>query len=199
MTRIQVEVLDDEPGPDVAKWWWVFLLTGIVWILVSFAILAFDPTSAVLIAFIVGVVLIGAGINEFVEIGFAEGWKWLHAVLGVLFVIAGILAFVEPFQIFGILALLIGWYLLIKGTFEVVISIMGRHEISLWGLLLAAGIIQIMIGVWAIGYPGRSAALLILWVGIGALMRGITEIFFAFRLRGERGAGSSTGASPAFA
>jgi uncharacterized membrane protein HdeD (DUF308 family) len=50
-------------------------------------------------------------------------------------------------------------------------------------LVLGAGVIQIVIGLWAIGYPGRSAALLVLWVGIGALMRGVTEIFFAFRLR----------------
>jgi uncharacterized membrane protein HdeD (DUF308 family) len=196
MDALSVEELEEAEG-YAAKWWWLFLVTGIVWILVSFMVLAFDPTSAALIAFIVGVVLIGAGINEFVEIGFAEGWRWLHGVLGVLFVIAGIFAFLEPFQVFGVLALLIGWYLLIKGTFGVVISIMGRHEIPLWGLLLTASIIELVIGVWAIGYPGRSAALLILWVGIGALLRGITEIFFAFQLRGERRAGGGT--SPAFA
>jgi uncharacterized membrane protein HdeD (DUF308 family) len=58
----------------------------------------------------------------------------------------------------------------------------------LWGLLLASGIIELAIGVWAIGYPGRSAWLLILWVGIAALVRGITEIVLAFKLRGVRAA-----------
>jgi uncharacterized membrane protein HdeD (DUF308 family) len=52
--------------------------------------------------------------------------------------------------------------------------------------LLASGIIQMAIGVWAIGYPGRSAWLLILWIGIGALMRGITGIVLAFKLRSVR-------------
>jgi uncharacterized membrane protein HdeD (DUF308 family) len=192
MTRIQVEVLDDA-DERAAKWWWLFLITGIAWVLASFVILAAEPSSAALIAYIVGVVLIAAGVNELFEIGFAQGWKWLHAILGALFIIAGIFAFIEPFQIFGILALLIGWYLLIKGTFGVVFSIMFRDALPLWGLLLATGIIEIVIGIWAIGYPGRSAALLILWVGIGAMLRGITEIMFAFRLRG------GGGARPAFA
>jgi uncharacterized membrane protein HdeD (DUF308 family) len=176
-----VEELDSDS--DAARWWWVFLMTGIAWVLVSFVVLAYEPTSAALIGYMVGAVLIIAGANELFEIGFAPSWKWLHAVLGGLFIVAGVFAFIEPFQIFGVLALLIGWYLLVKGTFDVIMSIMEREVLPLWGLVLGAGIIQIVIGLWAIGYPGRSAALLVLWVGIGALMRGVTEIFFAFRLR----------------
>ena len=42
--------------------------------------------------------------------------------------------------------------------------------------------------MWALGYPGRSAWLLVLWVGITALMRGVTEIVLAFKLRGVRAA-----------
>jgi uncharacterized membrane protein HdeD (DUF308 family) len=186
MTRLTVDILDDS-DPDAPRFWWLFLVTGIAWVLISFLVLAFEPTSATLIGYLVGVVLIAAGVNELFEIGFVQSWKWLHAVLGVLFVVAGIFAFVEPFQIFGVLALLIGWYLLIKGTFGVVISIMERDALPLWGLLLAAGIVEIVVGIWAIGYPGRSAALLILWVGIGAMMRGITEIFLAFTLRSGGG------------
>jgi hypothetical protein len=33
------------------------------------------------------------------------------------------------------------------------------------------------------GYPGRSAALLILWVGIGAIIRGVVEISAGFHVR----------------
>ena len=94
------------------------------------------------------------------------------------------MALLEPFQTFGVLALLIGWYLLFKGVADVIFSIVERDVLHLWGLLLASGIIEIAIGMWAIGYPGRSAWLLILWVGIGALIRGVTEIVLAFKLRG---------------
>jgi uncharacterized membrane protein HdeD (DUF308 family) len=166
--------------------WWLFLVTGILWVLIAFMVLAMDPTTPATIGYLAGFVLIAAGVNEFIQIGIADSWKWLHAVLGVLFVVAGVMALMSPFQTFGILALLIGWYLLFKGITDIVISIAERDTLHLWGLLLASGIIELAIGVWAIGYPGRSAWLLILWIGIGALMRGITEIVLAFKLRHVR-------------
>ncbi len=181
-------VVTEESIVDVdrqaTKMWWLFLVTGIAWVVVAFIVLAFDPTSAATIGYLMAFVLIAAGVNELVAIGFAGAWKWLHAALGVIFIITGLMALTAPFQTFGILALLIGWYLLFKGTFGIIFSIVARHELPLWGLLLAAGIIELAVGVWAIGYPGRSAWLLILWVGIGALMRGLTEIVFAFKLHG---------------
>lgn len=175
-----------EAGRQMTKLWWLFLVTGIAWVLVSFVVLGFDPASAATIGYLVGFVLIAAGVNEFFTIGMVEGWKWVHGVLGALFLLTGIAALLEPFQTFGILALLIGWYLLVKGTFGIIFSIAARDELPLWGLLLASGIIEVVIGLWAIGYPGRSAWLLVLWVGIGAMMRGITEIVLAFRLRGAK-------------
>ena len=169
---------------QISRLWWMFLVTGILWVVIAFVILAMDANTPATIGYLAGFVLLFAGVNELVEIALADGWKWLHGVLGALFVIAGIMALMSPFQTFGILALLIGWYLLFKGISDVIVSIAERDELALWGLLLASGIIEIVIGVWAIGYPGRSAWLLVLWVGIAALIRGITEIVLAFKLRG---------------
>lgn len=173
-----------EQARQVSKLWWLFLVTGVIWVVISFVVLSFDPTSAALIGLMMGVVLVVAGINEFVAAAVVDGWKWAHALLGVLFLVTGVMAMLEPFQTFGVLALLIGWFLLFKGTFTVVLSIAARRELHLWGLLLAAGIAEIMIGLWALGYPGRSAWLLVLWVGIGAMLRGITEIVTGFQLHG---------------
>jgi uncharacterized membrane protein HdeD (DUF308 family) len=50
----------------------------------------------------------------------------------------------------------------------------------LWGLSLAAGIAQIALGLWAVGYPGRSAWLLLVWTGVGALMRSVGNLVTAF-------------------
>jgi uncharacterized membrane protein HdeD (DUF308 family) len=168
----------------IAKVWWLFLVTGIAWVLVAFAILGFNPGKTAIIGYLLGFFLIAAGINELVAIGFVDGWKWLHGALGATFVVVGILALLEPFQTFGILALLIGWYLLFKGIADIFFSIAERDVLHLWGLLLASGIIELAIGLWAIGSPARSAWLLILWVGIGAVIRGVTEIVLAFKLRG---------------
>jgi len=170
------------PGMAVAKWWWLLLVTGILWIFIGLFVLQAHYGSAVAIAYLVSLWLLFAGVAEFIEIGAATGWKWLHAVLGVMFVIGGIAALLSPFQTFMVLAALIGFFLILKGTFDFVIALAVRHEIDLWWMTLIVGIIEIALGVWAMGYPGRSAALLIVWVGIGAIMRGIAEIIAAFHI-----------------
>jgi uncharacterized membrane protein HdeD (DUF308 family) len=186
MDVVEEEVI--EATREVTRLWWMFLITGIAWVLIAFMVLAFKPTTPATIGYLTGFVMIAAGVNEFMAIGFVDAWRWLHAVLGVLFVVAGIMALASPFQTFGILALLIGWYLLFKGLFDIILSIVERDLIPLWGLGLASGIIEVTIAMWALGYPGRSAWLLVLWIGITALMRGVTEIVLAFKLHGVRAA-----------
>jgi uncharacterized membrane protein HdeD (DUF308 family) len=171
-------------GRATTRMWWLFLVTGIAWVVIAFVVLSLDPTTPAMIGYLAGFVLLAAGVNELMAIAYVSDWKWLHGVLGAMFLITGIMALLSPFQTFGILALLIGWYLLIKGMAGIIVSIALRQYLPLWGLGLAAGIIEVVIGLWAVGYPGRSAWLLVVWVGIGALMHGITEIVLAFQLRG---------------
>jgi len=90
---------------------------------------------------------------EFMLAGVLEGWRWLHVVLGVLFVIGGILALTEPFQTFRVLAELVGFFLVLKGTFDFVTALAVRHVYDLWWLTLIAGVLQVAIGFWATGYP----------------------------------------------
>jgi uncharacterized membrane protein HdeD (DUF308 family) len=179
MTTIPIE---NSREPAVGKLWWVRLLTGILWILLGLYVLQAHYGSAVAIAYIVAFWLIFAGVAEFIEAGAVAGWRWLHIVLGVVFVVGGILALMTPFQTFMVLAALIGIFLVIKGTFDFVFALAVRHDLDLWWMGLVAGIIEIAVGVWAIGYQGRSAALLLVWVGIGAIIRGIAEIVSAFHV-----------------
>jgi uncharacterized membrane protein HdeD (DUF308 family) len=168
--------------PAVGKWWWVLLVTGIAWIVFGLFVLQAHYGSAVAIGYVVGFWLLLGGVAEFIEMGVIAGWKWVHAVLGVLFIVGGVAALTSPFQTFMILASLVGFFLILKGTFDFVLALAMRHAIDLWWMGLIAGIIQIALGIWAMGYPGRSAALLLIWVGIGAIVRGIAEIVTGFHV-----------------
>jgi uncharacterized membrane protein HdeD (DUF308 family) len=163
--------------------WWVLLITGIAWIVVSVLVLDANFDSALTIGYLIAGYLIAAGVMEFVLIGVVEGWRWVHAALGALFVIGGIVALTEPFQTFTLLASLLGLLLVLKGTFDFVVALATRHDTDLWWLLLVMGILEVLLGFWAAAYPGRSASLLILWVGIGALIRGVTQLVSAFQVR----------------
>src|SRR5262249_15110504 len=121
-------------------------------------------------------------ITEFMLLGVVLSWKWVHALLGVLFVLGGIAALLSPFETFTVLADLLAFFFILFGAFECTFAIVGRRELEMWWLGLIAGILMIALGVWAAGYPGRSAALLIVWVGIGAIIRGIVDLVRAFHL-----------------
>jgi uncharacterized membrane protein HdeD (DUF308 family) len=167
---------------DFSRAWWLFLVTGILWILVSLLVLQFNLRSVTAIAIMTGIVILFAAAEELFAAFTMQGWKWLHGLLSVLFLIGGIWAFAYPAQTFGTLALLIGWFLLFKGTFDIIVSIMNR-DVDLWWLGLIAGIAEVVIAFWAVSYPGRSAVLLVLWVGFAALFRGIGQIILAFQIR----------------
>ncbi|MGH8868155.1 MAG: HdeD family acid-resistance protein [Actinomycetes bacterium] len=188
-------------GPKaVTHLWWVPLLLGVAWLIIALAVLQFDIGSVETIALLFGIFLLAAGVDELAAVALAPGWRWLHAALGALFVVGGVAALVWPDVTFAVAAHLVAWFLLAKGMSDVIIALSLKHELELWGLTLVAGILEIGVAFWAVGYSGRSAALLILWVGFGAVAKGITNILVAFQVRAlgrEVAAGATTVEEPA--
>jgi uncharacterized membrane protein HdeD (DUF308 family) len=164
--------------------WWLLLLTGIGWMLVALIVLRFDYTSVSAISILFGIVAIAAGVLELGVLILAAGWwKLLHGVLAAVFIATGIVAFVHPGNTFAALAAVFSFFLVIAGTFDIVISISVRREIDVWWVQLIMGIIEVLLGFWAAGFYGRSAVLLVAWVAAIAILRGIRDIVLAFRVR----------------
>ena len=164
--------------------WWLLLLAGIGWMLVALIVLRFDYTSVSAISILFGIVAIFAGVFELVTLFLVRGWwKLLYAVLALVFIGAGIVAFIHPGDTFRALAAVFSFFLIFAGTFDIIISISTRHEIEVWWLQLVGGIIELALGFWAAGYYGRSAVLLIAWVAAFAVIRGVRDIVLAFRVR----------------
>jgi len=164
--------------------WWVYLVTGIGWILVSLILLRFDYTSVRAISILFGIVAIAAGVLEIGVVFFAGGWwKLLHGLLAFIFIAAGVVAFIHPGDTFVALAAVLSFFLILAGTFDIIVSIGARREIEVWWLQLIGGIILVVLGFWAAGYYGRSAILLVAWVAAFALIHGIRDIVMAFRIR----------------
>lgn len=164
--------------------WWIPLIAGILWLIYAFIVLSFTYRTVWAIVLFAGFAFIAAGIGEFMLAAVLDSWRWLHALAGVLCVIAGIVALVWPDETFLVLAAIIAWFLLFRGTFNIVESLFIKDHVDQWWLILISGILQVAIAVWAIGYTGRSIAVLVIWVGVWALTEGFLNIWAAFRLRG---------------
>ena len=163
--------------------WWLFLITGVGWTLVGAIVLRFDYTSVRAISILFGIVAIAAGVFEIGGMMLSHGWwKFLHLVLAVAFIAAGVVSFIHPGNTFVALAAVISFFLIFAGIFDIIMSISARREIEVWWLQLVGGIIELALGFWAAGYYGRSAVLLVAWVAAYAIIRGVTEIVLAFRV-----------------
>jgi uncharacterized membrane protein HdeD (DUF308 family) len=163
--------------------WWVLLITGVAWTLIAITLLRFDYVSVYSISLLFGFVAIGACIMEIGAIFMAPGWwKLLNAILALVFLVAGALAFASPGNTFASLAAIFSFILIFAGSFDIVMAISARNEIQVWWLQLVGGIIELALGFWAAGYYGRSAVLLVAWVAAFALIRGVRDIVAAFRV-----------------
>ena len=164
--------------------WWLLLVTGIGWLLVGLILLRFNYTSVHAISLLFGFVAIAAGVMEVAMIFIAAGWwKLLNAVLALVFIAVGVVSFVHPGNTFLALAAVFSFLLVFAGTFDIILSIASRKEVDVWWLQLVGGIIEVLLGLWAAGYYGRSAVLLIAWVAAFAFIRGVRDIVLAFRVR----------------
>jgi uncharacterized membrane protein HdeD (DUF308 family) len=164
--------------------WWLFLITGIAWLIIALIVLRFDTTSIATVGGLLGVVFLIAGLNEGMIAVVRPSWKWAHVALGILYVIGGFIAFASPYDAFWALASILGFLLVLKGSLDIVVSAMTKDLNEFWWLGLVSGILELLLGFWASQqlFPAR-AALILIWVGFLALFRGISEIALAFQIR----------------
>lgn len=187
----------DRPAPagppmmvaEAARMWWVFLIGGIAWLLVAWIVLRMDITSIAAVGVLLGAVFLYAAIGEFMVAGAESGgWKVLHYIMAIIFVLGSAWAFIRPVNTFFALASVLGLLLVIQGAFEITRAIVSKPENDLWWLSLISGILLILLAFWVsssdrvFNLEGR-AVLILFWVGFMAIFRGFSLIATAFAVR----------------
>jgi len=172
-----------------ARYWWVFLLTGIAWLLIAWLVLRMDITSIAAVGVLLGVVFLVASVNE-VGLGslMSGGWKILHYVMALIFFIGGLWSLVRPVDSFFALASVLGLILIFYGTFEIARAFSSRDVNPYWWIGLVTGILLLLLAFWVSGSDrvyalAQRTYLILFWVGFFALFKGITQIVNAFGIR----------------
>jgi hypothetical protein len=172
-----------------ARYWWVFLVSGIVWLLIAWLVLRLNERSITTVGVLIGVVFLLAGINE---AGLAAlvpgGWKVWHYIMAVLFILAALWGFIRPVNTFFALASVLGLILIFYGTFEIVQGVASRSVNPYWWVNLITGILLVLLAFWVSGSDrvyalAQRTFLILFWVGFFALFRGFTQIMLAFAVR----------------
>src|ERR1700722_2851296 len=127
MTNASEALSNFQPGSDLsplrAKWGWIVAL-GIVYTIVGFIALGSVMTATVASVFVVGVMMIIAGVTEVISAFQIKSWGrfLLWVVLGVLYIVAGFVTFENPLLAAALLTLILGASLVASGIIRIILA-----------------------------------------------------------------------------
>ncbi|MBV8912636.1 MAG: HdeD family acid-resistance protein [Acetobacteraceae bacterium] len=116
----------------------------------------------------------------------ARNW-WAVALRGVAGIIFGLIALIVPVAAMLTLALLFAAYLVVDGVFGIVAAVRAAQHHERWGLLLAEGILNLLMGVIVYMFPGGAVLAFVLITAAWALITGGLMLVSSFRLHGAHG------------
>lgn len=115
---------------------------------------------------------------------FSQNW-WVLLVRGLAAIVFGVLAWLLPGISLATLVLFFGAYALLDGILGVWHAIAGRKVHEDWWVLLLWGLVGIGVGILTFLAPGVTALVLLFYIAIWAIAKGVLEIVAAIRLRSE--------------
>jgi uncharacterized membrane protein HdeD (DUF308 family) len=166
--------------------WWMLALRGAAALL--FGILALiwpGITLLVLVALFAAYALISGGAAVVAAIrhrGSDKAW-WLILLLGLVSLVAGVIAVFNPGITILVLVLLMGANALVTGILDIVVAIRLRKQIQREWLLAVAGVVSIVFGLLVFLLPAAGALAMVFMVSFYATLTGILLLALAFRAR----------------
>ena len=173
-----------DTAPLRAKWGWIVAL-GVVYLIAGFIALGSVAMATVVSVFIVGVMMIIAGVAEVFSAFQMKSWGkfLLWALLGVLYIFAGFVTFENPLLAAALLTLLLGISLVASGLVRIYLAFSMKREAP-WMLVLLSAVITLLIGLLILAHwPVSSLYILGLFLGIDLVMAGAGWIALGFGMR----------------
>lgn len=168
----------------MARFWWLWLVTGVAWAIVALVILQFDDASVATVGVLIGLMFLFSGIQQLALGALADRFKWVWYLFGVLLVAAGVVSLISPEETFNGFADILGFLFLIVGVFWTAGAFVEREANDLWWLGLIAGLLMIVLAFWTAGqFFIEKTYLLLVFAGLWALMHAATDIVRAFEVR----------------
>lgn len=169
------------------KYWWLYLLNGIIFLIAGFIVFSNPFSSYVLLSIFFAVTLFVTGIFE---IAFAlsnrkqhVGWGWSLAS-GIVDVVIGVILIGYPAVSMAVIPLFLAFWFMFKGISLIGFSIqLHTDKIPNWGWLLVGGILLIILSIVILDNPALGVAAILGLMAAAFWATGILSIIFAFRLK----------------
>ena len=166
------------------KWGW-FVALGVAQLILGiiawFDVIAFTIAGVIFI----GALVLVAGVFQVIHAFMDREWGSfaLHLLVGLLYVIGGILLMEEPIQGSIIITILVSAALIIGGILRIVIGVQHRHMPG-WGLMIAGGIISLIVGIMLyLMLPWSGLWVVGTLIAVELIVHGVSWLQFGLALR----------------
>ena len=133
-----------------------------------------------------GSFLFGFGYDEARASLLCRNW-WLVALRGVLGIAFGLIALLAPAAAMLSLALVFAIYLVADGILGIAAAVGAAQQHERWGLLLAEGVLNIVVGVLVFLFPLGAVLAFVIMTAVWALLSGALMLAAAFKLSSRHG------------
>jgi uncharacterized membrane protein HdeD (DUF308 family) len=185
MSAFGFDSVPPRPGAAPGHRWGWFLGLGILQIIIG-VVCWIDVVAASLAATVViGVLLLIGGMVQVIHAFTVRGWSGflLYVLMGILYVVGGLLLMDEPIRGSLIITIVISVLLIISGVARLVMAVTHRHMPGLW-LVILSGIVSFAVGVMLYAtLPWSSLWVLGTLIAIELVFHGIAWVQFGLALK----------------
>ncbi len=177
-----------ENTKQAIRYWWLFLLVGIVFVVTGFVVFAHPAESYVTLALLFGFVILISGIFQIVLSAtnrhYITGWGWILAS-GIVETILGLILIVNPGISALTLPIFFAFWLLFRGFTMIGLGAdMNRLKVGGAVWTIVSGILLIIIAIFMLVQPlTYGTSMVVIWTGVSLIFAGITAAVYAFQLR----------------
>lgn len=172
-------------GGTVGRSWWLILLFGVLSTVFGLTAIFNPVVAGAGMTWAIGILAIAEGVLTLFAVfnkdaPFSRGWLLFYAAVSLLF---GVMAVINPISMAATLVTVTGIWFIVAGVMRIVFAVRIRKEIDNEWTLILVGVLGVAIGLMMLIAPIAGLIVAVIWIGVGALIYGILQIYVAFKIR----------------
>jgi uncharacterized membrane protein HdeD (DUF308 family) len=165
----------------IAGAWWVVAIRGVVSVLFGLCAFIWPGLTLTMLVLLWGAFAFVDGIAAAFAGAHARWWTLL--IVGLVGIAAGVVTVFWPGITTFALLIVIAWWAIARGIFEIAAALRLRNEIAREWLLVIDGIVTLAFGLFVLLFPTAGALSIVWLIGLQALVVGVLMLALSFRLR----------------
>jgi uncharacterized membrane protein HdeD (DUF308 family) len=169
--------------------WWLPLTVGVLSVVFGLVVWIWPGISLLTFAVLVGLWLLVIGVSRLAG-AFVHrpdrttGQQVLSGVVGVLYVIGGVVCLRHIAVGLVLIAALVALQWLLTGVADIALGMDNQGPDRVW--LIVGGVLALVLGIVFLSMPALSLSFFVVFTAISALVLGVVQIVVAVRLRSAR-------------